>query len=235
MGTVPEGGKLAWRGLTPLGVKTIGFLLILVLVANFHLFFPAVTSGPPSASSICRMNLRQIGLAVWNYREEYGVLPPVCVSDADGKRMHSWRVLILPFLDQQGLHDEYRIDEAWNGKNNLELLQQVPSVYQCLPYWNTPRGDDVRTSYVMLETKRPVVEESRKSISGDKGEVVLKGGPIIVHLGLTQIPWMEPGDWALGSESVPSVAPHSQGFTVLRCASGEVTFMEREELMGLLE
>ena len=234
MGTEPEEeGRSAGWGSTGVRVKVIAFVLI--LVGSCSLFFPAVTSRPPSESTICKMNLRQIGLAVWNYREEYGAFPPVSVSDVDGKRMHSWRVLILPFLDQQGLYDEYRFDEAWNGKNNRELLKTVPSLYQCRPAWNTPRGDDERTSYVMLETKTPLVEESRKSSSRDKGEVVLKGGPIIVHLGLTQIPWMEPGDWALGNESVPSVAPHSQGFTVLQCATGEVTFMGREELMGLLE
>ena len=48
----------------------------------------------------CKDNLRQIGLALSAYHEEYGSFPPAYIVDAAGRRMHSWRVLILPYLGQ---------------------------------------------------------------------------------------------------------------------------------------
>jgi hypothetical protein len=50
---------------------------------------------------ICVNHLKQIGLALHNYYSVYGVFPPAYVADESGKPMHSWRVLILPFLEEQ--------------------------------------------------------------------------------------------------------------------------------------
>src|SRR5262245_60216991 len=49
----------------------------------------------------CSNNLKQIGLALHNYHDKYGALPPAYTVDEDGKPLHSWRTLILPFMEQQ--------------------------------------------------------------------------------------------------------------------------------------
>lgn len=79
----------------------------------------------------CRNNLKQIGLALHNYYDAYGCLPPPVVRDDRGNPMHSWRVLILPYLDQQALYDRYRLDEPWDGPNNRLLAPSIPDVYRC--------------------------------------------------------------------------------------------------------
>src|SRR5262245_44252816 len=71
--------------------------------------------------SNCKGELKQIGLALLNYREAYGCFPPPYVADASGRPMHSWRVLILPFIDHAALYREYRFDEPWDGPNNRKL------------------------------------------------------------------------------------------------------------------
>src|SRR5690349_18575838 len=48
---------------------------------------------------LCRENLRLIGRAMHLYLDKYGYFPPAFVSDAQGRRVHSWRVLLLEFLD----------------------------------------------------------------------------------------------------------------------------------------
>lgn len=68
-------------------------------------------------------------MAVANYHEVYGSLPPAYVLGPDGTPWHSWRVLILPFLEQQAIYNAYRFDEPWNGPNNSRLADKVGSIY----------------------------------------------------------------------------------------------------------
>jgi hypothetical protein len=76
-----------------------------------------------------RNNLKQIGLAYHNFHDTYGTAPPTYLADADGKPLLSWRVLLLPFLEQQSVYDQFRFDEPWDGPNNKKLLDKMPSVY----------------------------------------------------------------------------------------------------------
>ena len=45
--------------------------------------------------------------------------------------MHSWRVLLLPFLEQTPLYEKYRFDEPWNGPNNRKLADAIIAIYNC--------------------------------------------------------------------------------------------------------
>lgn len=71
-----------------------------------------------------------MGLAVANYRDVHGHFPPAFVTAEDGKPLLSWRVLILPYLDQQSLYKQFDLTEPWDGPNNSKLLDQMPSVYR---------------------------------------------------------------------------------------------------------
>ena len=74
-------------------------------------------------------NLRQIGLALHNYSDVNRHLPPAFVLGPDGKPWHSWRVLILPYLRQSQLYQQYKFDEPWDGPNNKKLLENMPAYY----------------------------------------------------------------------------------------------------------
>ena len=71
----------------------------------------------------CPNNLKQIAIALQSYHDEYGSLPPPYVAAADGQPMHSWRVLLLPFLECEPLYRQYRFDEPWDGPNNRKLQE----------------------------------------------------------------------------------------------------------------
>ena len=60
-------------------------------------------------------------MAVANYHETFGSFPPAFVNGPDGTPWHSWRVLILPYLQQQKLYESYNFAEPWNGPNNRTL------------------------------------------------------------------------------------------------------------------
>jgi prepilin-type processing-associated H-X9-DG protein len=81
--------------------------------------------------SSCKCNLKQLGLALHNYHEANGCFPPAWIADSRGQPMHSWRVLILPYIDQVALYNRYNFAEPWDGPNNVKLLDEIPPVYNC--------------------------------------------------------------------------------------------------------
>jgi hypothetical protein len=74
--------------------------------------------------------LRQLGLAFFTFESAYNALPPQSLTDPAGKRLLSWRVLLLPYLGEEELYKQFHLDEAWDSPHNLALLEQMPDVYR---------------------------------------------------------------------------------------------------------
>jgi hypothetical protein len=70
-----------------------------------------------------------VALALDNYNQEHGRLPPAVVYGEDGRPLHSWRVLILPFIAQEELYKEFKLDEPWDSPHKLALLPRMPATY----------------------------------------------------------------------------------------------------------
>jgi prepilin-type processing-associated H-X9-DG protein len=141
--------------------------------------------------SQCKNNLKQIGLALHNYHDVYGSFPPASVADASGKPMHSWRVLILPFLDQQSLYGEYDFSEPWDGPNNRRLLDRMPLVYACPSHANPP--GNTNTAYVVPVGEHCIFRGSEPVrvsdiIDGTSNTLMVGEGANIT------VPWMKPDD-----------------------------------------
>jgi hypothetical protein len=68
-------------------------------------------------------------LALHNFESKHGHLPPAAVRSGDGKPLLSWRVLILPYIEQQELYDQFKLDEPWDSEHNIKLLEKMPSTY----------------------------------------------------------------------------------------------------------
>jgi hypothetical protein len=68
-----------------------------------------------------------------NYSDTHGKLPPAVVYSKDGRPLLSWRVLILPYLEEDKLYNQFKLDEPWDSPNNLPLLGQMPLVYALPP------------------------------------------------------------------------------------------------------
>lgn len=64
-----------------------------------------------------------------NYLDHHGTLPPPAVHDKGGRPLLSWRVLILPYIEQKELFEEFRLDEAWDSPHNVRLLERMPKIY----------------------------------------------------------------------------------------------------------
>jgi hypothetical protein len=73
-------------------------------------------------------NLKQIALALHNYHDANGNFPQD-VCDSNGKPILSWRVLLLPYIEQDNIYKSFKMDETWNSRTNIELLEKMPDVF----------------------------------------------------------------------------------------------------------
>ena len=73
--------------------------------------------------------LKQILLAMHNYHDFHGHLPPRATATKEGQLLLSWRVMILPFLEQQALYEQFHLDEPWDSPHNLRLAETIPAPY----------------------------------------------------------------------------------------------------------
>jgi hypothetical protein len=98
--------------------------------ASVALLIPAVRAAQESAQrSQSANNLKQIMLALHNYHDTYRGLPPAHTF-ADKKPGLSWRVLILPFIEEGKLYEEFRLDEPWDSEHNKKLIAKMPKTYR---------------------------------------------------------------------------------------------------------
>ncbi len=129
-------------------VATIGILIALLL--------PAVQAAREAARRVASTNnLKLIGLAMHNYAQANKTFPPAYKADASGKPLLSWRVLILPFVCDDGLalYNQFHLDEPWDSDNNKALIARMPAVYRDP---NSTVADQGKTNYLTVRNEKSV-------------------------------------------------------------------------------
>jgi hypothetical protein len=165
------------------GSLGLGGLLLLACLG-----LPAINVATQSAyRNTCMSNLKEIGFALLQYRSAHGRFPPACIRDESGRPQHSWRVLILPYLEESRLYAQYRFDEPWDGPNNRKLAARTPSPFVCPT--NPVPG---RTTYVAVTGAKTIWETPLAS----EEEFRKQSRTILVLEGSQAVPWMEPSDLA---------------------------------------
>jgi hypothetical protein len=153
----------------------------------------------------CANCLQQISLALHNYVQANGCFPPAYIADKNGKPMHSWRVLILPYIAGSSFYKQYNFGEPWNGPNNKKLLPQRPFVYAC------PDDDKNFLALGATSTNYVAVVGASAAWSGSKPKKATDLSPMsqtitIVEVSDADIPWTAPRDVSLDA---PRGAPDS--------------------------
>jgi len=74
-------------------------------------------------------NLKVIGLALHNYHDVNKGLPPAGIGDRDGKPLLSWRVAMLPYLDQEPLFKLFDLNQPWDHPTNKKLIPLMPRMF----------------------------------------------------------------------------------------------------------
>lgn len=201
---IPATGGAETRGAPPAaraGSRWVLFAVLAAVVALPLLFFgailaglllPAVQSARAAArDAACRHNMRQIAVAIEDYRTVHGHYPPSYVADQNGRPLHSWRVLILPYLERQDLYDQYDFDEPWDGPNNRRLHDRMPDIFACPEVVET--GGRTTTNYVVVSGPGAIFDgprtTSRQEITDDPAQTIL-----LVEMEGANIHWLEPRD-----------------------------------------
>ncbi len=116
------------------------FLVIGAFMLIVFLMLPMARRAPEAASRTrCKNNLKQIGVALHNYTELYGSLPPAFTVDVNGRPLHSWRTLILPFIEQKPLYDAIDLSQPWNHPAIAKAYNTELNAFRC-PSAELPPG-----------------------------------------------------------------------------------------------
>jgi prepilin-type processing-associated H-X9-DG protein len=156
------------------------------------LLLPAMGSARTAARrNQCMNHLKQIAIGLLNYHDVNGAFPPAYVSDANGKPLHSWRVLILPYMDEAALYKRYNSNEPWDGPNNSKLATQIPEPYRCPANVDNTAGN-LETHYFAVVSPETGWGKNFRQFNDGSSTTIM----VIEATGLG-INWMEPRDVTL--------------------------------------
>ncbi len=126
VGRTSNGWKTESHGVIPSGIE-VGPAAVAIGAA---LLLPAVQQAREAARRTQSMNnLKMIGLAMHNYHDAYRMFPAAASVDKKDKKLLSWRVHILPFIDQAQLYKQFHLDEPWDSEHNKQFIKLIPPVY----------------------------------------------------------------------------------------------------------
>jgi prepilin-type processing-associated H-X9-DG protein len=200
-------------------------------------------AGPRDAPrrTECRNHLKQLALAMHNYHDTYGSFPPAYIADKDGRPMHSWRVLLLPFLELRPLYEQYRFDEPWNGPHNRDLAALPIPLFHCA----LDTGPATDANYFVVVGPKTVfpgaVPIAIKDIADGTSNTIL-----LVEVAGSGINWLAPRDLSyeeavrgLNPKSGLGISSHHKEGANVAFADGSTQFLPdetpRERLRLLLE
>lgn len=132
----------------------VKFLALAAIVGlAVALLLPTVRSSSEAARrNSCMNNLKQIALALSNYESAHGAYPPAYTIDADGRPLHSWRTLILPYMEQQALYDRIDLTKPWDDPANDQARNTVVPGYQCPSHFDDDPEHAGFTTYLAVVT-----------------------------------------------------------------------------------
>jgi hypothetical protein len=101
--------------------------------------------GASAARQESLKQLTQIGIALHSYHDDHKTFPPADVYDKQGRPLLSWRVAVLPYLGENALYRQFKLDEPWDSPHNKKLLAKMPQIYLS-PL--SRKGDEGKTVYL---------------------------------------------------------------------------------------
>jgi prepilin-type processing-associated H-X9-DG protein len=198
-----------------------GGLLLLVVIG---LLLPAVNSPREAMRRVqCQNNLQNIAVAMNGYCDKYGCYPPAYTVDKQGRRMHSWRALLLEFLDRD-LYAQYDFTRPWNCPDNLAVADRIKAdgPYQCP---SERAHNSLNTSYVIVVGPQAFSDGP----NGRKPEEITDGPAntiAIVEMSPSGIGWTAPYDLNVSEMSFKINNPNQLGVRSCHYNSAHVLFAD---------
>jgi prepilin-type processing-associated H-X9-DG protein len=187
-----------WRRSTLRKMKII-FLALILFWCLVYIFFYGLL--PPSFEArdsinrmLCNLNLFRIGSALNEFQSVRQHLPPAHTADAQGKPLHSWRTMILPFLYHQSFYYQLDLKKPWNDLRNKQLQTVNISEYACSAA--SRKQDPHFTNYIAITGPHTLWPDDRP---GDLDHIPDGSAQTIlaIEIGQSDIAWGEPRDLTL--------------------------------------
>ncbi len=218
----PKQGMSALLIILIVGVVSIPVLLICAgLLVGLTL--PAVQAAREAARRAnCANNLRSISIALLNYEAMHRSFPPAYTVDSQGNRLHSWRTLLLPYIEQQALYAQIDLTKPWNDPVNLPFSQIDVPVYRC-PSSPVMPG---MTTYVVVDDPKGIFSGANPSTLPSITDG-MTNTLVCVEVDMSRaVGWMEPKDTDINQlmNNLATPSTHSGGFHVA-FADGAVQFI----------
>jgi beta-lactamase regulating signal transducer with metallopeptidase domain/type II secretory pathway pseudopilin PulG len=184
---------------------------------------PAISNAREAARQAqATNNLKQIALAMHNYADVNGSFPPAVLYGPDGKTPYSWRVALLPFLEQVQLFQQYNFNQPWDSPANKQVLANMP------PQFRDPNdaAGSTFSSYYGLTGPSTI-------FSGKEGSKFLQitdgtSNTLMFVEAKRDIPWTKPEDIPYDKDKpFPKLGGHyPDGFIAALC-DGSVRFLRQ--------
>lgn len=218
-------GRLSGQGLAIAGIVTGCAFTFCTGPILIGLLLPAVQKVREAASRAeSQNNLRQLALGLLNYQSaNMGQLPAAAICDKNGKPLLSWRVAILPYIEQEGRYKQFKLDEAWDGPHNIKLLADYVKVYMCLGDPNTPPD---HTHYQVFVGNGAAFDRTRgHSFPQDFRDGI--SNTILIVEAEKAVPWTKPEDLDFDPNRpmLPLMSRRHYGGFNVALADGSVRFV----------
>jgi hypothetical protein len=203
-----------------LGMTVVAGIAILVVRRSFSLM---PTSHIRTHTAVTG-NLKLITVAMYNYSDVHRSLPPPAIYSKDGKPLLSWRVAILPYIEEERLYKQFRLDEPWDSSNNFALLKEMPDLFNDYP--QTPRQPYTTTFRVFVGPGA--------AFEGPCG-ISLKDFPdgtsktLLIVEAAEAVLWTKPAELAYGPESaLPPLGGRFPNFVMVGLADASIMTLDRK-------
>jgi hypothetical protein len=157
------------------------------------LLLPAVQAARVAARRNASINnLKQIMLAMHLHHDANKAFPAPAIADEEGKPLLSWRVKILPFIEEGVLYEQFHLDEPWDSEHNKKLIPKMPSVY-----FNPSRSNDSdgTTTYLLPTGPAALFKDAAKGVSMRQVTDGTSKTIAVVEAGEDRaVPWTKPED-----------------------------------------
>jgi len=201
----------------------LGIMLVCggILVA---LLLPAVQAAREAARRMqCSNNIKQLALAVHNYADEYKQLPPAYTVDSEGNRLHSWRTLLLPYLEQKPLYDKIDLSKPWDDPANAFLQGVDNPLFRC-PSSNIAPG---MTVYQVIDDPTSAFPGSTSQRFANITDGTSNTLFVIESDEANAVHWAEPKDQSMSSYLSAKKGPHASGRNVAML-DGSIQFIPND-------
>jgi hypothetical protein len=203
--------------------------------------------------------MASIAKAIEKYHKDKGHYPPPAILDKDGKPLLSWRVAILPYMDNawinntggpgekpingpKDLYDRFKLDEPWDGPNNKKLIDKMPSLYRApyrvMSYSQSSLG---KTLAMAVVGKGAIFDPTKKTVSDSDVRDPLKHTLLLLQLEEAgqAVYWTKPADIELTADGkLPADGPNfGKRFAVVYADASAHTLMnglDAKTLLGIV-